>query len=160
MRYLVHCAALADTEHWSIIAAFADATARVLSGRVDTYMLDRDRQIVWRPGPALRDWSSVLTPCVVVLLAAALAGCTTTWHKPGASARDFQRDSYECRYAGAALPSSAPPPPIIYPQSYANGGGWAGISSQLGALSTQLADRAVQVRMTEDCMVARGWEKE
>jgi len=152
MRYRVHSAALVDTEYDRILEAMADATARVSAGYLDVTVEDHFRGVCWRP--------LSLRLCASVLLVLALAGCTTTWTRPGSTLAEFQRDSYECRYAGAALPYAPPPPPTMYPQNWHSGGGQAMIGGQLAALSASLADSAARIGMIESCMVARGWEKD
>jgi hypothetical protein len=103
-----------------------------------------------------------MTSCRTLLLVTvlALAGCTVYWSKPGSTLAEFQRDSYECRYAGAALPYAPVTTPTAPPNYGTASSGWAANANALSALSAQLADRAMRERMSDECMVARGWTKD
>jgi hypothetical protein len=84
-----------------------------------------------------------------------VAGCTTTYTKPGLTQSEWDRDTYACEAGSMGVPAGVA---VYAPNPGAPG--WAGVESQGGALmnaSQNLIQRGQQARLYKACMKARGY---
>jgi len=83
---------------------------------------------------------------LALLAAAMLAGCAApTWHKAGATDREFQMSLARCRMGVAMVPQQQPNP--FQPQNQ---------MMQAGAAMENLG---AQMAFIDNCLMADGWER-
>lgn len=60
----------------------------------------------------------------MIVLALALTGCATTWHKPGAGQRDFQIDAGQCQAQAGSISNPQPMQHGFVYRACMEGKGW------------------------------------